>query len=58
MQNAFWRTFSKGKCSAVQKCMLQKCKRVHFPKECIFAAKQNVTNAFDAKMHFDVQKCI
>ena len=37
-QNAFWRTFSKGKCSAVQKCIFAS----HFPKENVQLCK----NAF------------
>ena len=63
-------TFSKGKCSAShfpkenvqQNKMLQMhlmrtfcwcVAKMHFCIKCIFA-KQNVTNAFDAKMHFGV----
>ena len=59
-KNAFWRTFSKGKCSAVQKCIFAS----HFPKENVQLCK----NAFlhhifqrkmfsCAKMHL-MQKCI
>ena len=48
-KNAFWRTFSKGKCSAVQKCIFAS----HFPKENVQLCK----NAFDAKMHL-MPKCI
>ena len=63
-QNAFWRTFSKGKCSAVQKCIFAS----HFPLENVqrtfsfgkCSANQNVrkraaqktpNTAFDAKMY-------
>ena len=59
------RTFSKGKCSAVQKCCvfcfaknkdayILFCLTFSFGK---CSAKQNVTNAFDAKMHL-MPKCI
>ena len=42
--NAFWRTFSKGKCSAY--IFQRKMFSVHFPKENVQLCK----NAFDAKM--------
>ena len=42
------RTFSKGKCSAY--IFLWKMFSVHFPLENV-QHQQNVTNAFDAKMH-------
>ena len=47
-KNAFWHTFSKGKCSAVQKCIFAS----HFPLE-------NVQHhiLLRAKMHFCKTKC-
>ena len=49
------RTFSKGKCSAY--ILLWKMFSITFSKrKC--SAKQNVTNAFDAKMHFGCAKML
>ena len=56
-QNAFWRTFSKGKCSAY--ILRSKMFSITFSKEKC-SAKQNVTNVFDAllcfaKIHFCIK---
>ena len=50
--NAFWRTFSKGKCSATRTFYEVKCSASHFPLENVQLCK----NAFDAYILFCVAK--